>query len=88
MYLPVAQVFGQLGGSITFFACEASYASSGAVPVIGTSKALSSAGNGLFSTVGMSPNISKASMASLVSVDVTGVSTVFNLGADVSLVDG
>ena len=43
------------GGSITFFTCEASCASSGVVPVIGTSKELSSAGNGLFSTVGISP---------------------------------
>ena len=49
---------------------------------------MSSAGNGLFSTVGISPSISKASMASLVSMDVAGVSTVFDLGADVSLVDG
>ena len=86
MYLPV---FGQLrGGSVTFFACEASCASLGTVPVIGTSKALSSADGGLFSTFGISPSISKASMASLVSVDVAGVSTVFNLGAVVSLVDG
>ena len=76
------------GGSITFFACEASCASSGAVPVIGTSRALSSADNGLFSTVGISPSISKASVASLISVDVAGVSTVFDLGADVSLVNG
>ena len=88
MCVPVAQLFGQLGGSVTFVASEASCISSGAVPVIVTNKALSSAGNGLFSTVGMSPNISKASMASLVSVDVAGVSTVFDLGTDVPLVEG
>ena len=84
MYLPV---FGQLGGVLTFFACEASCVLLGAVPVIGTSKALSSADGGLFSTFGISPSIRKASMASLVSVDVAGVSTVFDLGAVVSLVD-
>ena len=89
MYAPVAQLFGQLGrGSVTFVASRASCISSGAVPVTGTNKALSSAGNGLFSTVGMSPNICKASMASLVSVDIAGVSTIFDLGTDVSLVEG
>ena len=76
------------GGSVAFVASKVPCASSSTVPVIGTSKALSSAGNGLLSTVGMSPNISKASMASLVSVDIAGVSTVFYFGADVSPVDG
>ena len=75
------------GGSVASLTCKASCASLGAVPIIGTSKALSSSGNGLFSTFGMSPNISKASMTSRVSVEVTGVSTVFDLGAGVSLVD-
>ena len=56
--------------------------------VIGTRRALSSSGNGLFSIVGMSPNISRASMASFVSVDIAGVSTVFHLEVGVSLVDG
>ena len=89
MCVPVAQFFGQLGGgSVTFVASEASCISSDTVPVIGINKALSSAGNGLFSTVGMSLNISKASMASLVSKDVAGVSTVFDLGTDVPLVEG
>ena len=52
---------------------------------IGTREALSS---GLFSKVGMSPSISRASMASFVSADVAGVSNVLDLGAGVSLVDG
>ena len=75
------------GVSLALLACEASGASLGALPINGTSKALSLSGNGLLSAVGMSPNISRASMASLISLDITGVSTVFDLGADVSLVD-
>ena len=76
------------GGSVASSACGASSALSGATPVISTRKALSSSGNGLFSIVGMSPNISRASMASFVSVEVAGVSTVFHLEVGVSLVDG
>ena len=87
MYLRWPKSLVNWRGSVTFFACEASCALSGAVPVIDTSRALSSAGNGLFSTVGISPSTSKASMSSLVSMDVAGVSTVFNLGAVVSLID-
>ena len=90
MCLSMTQVFGWWGGggSVVSSACEASSASSGATPVIGTRKALSSSGDGLFSIVGMSPNISRASMASFVSVDVAGESIVFHLEAGVSLVDG
>ena len=69
MYQSLNSLVG-LGDSVTFVASEASCILSSAVPVIGTNKALSSASHGLFSTVGMSPNISKASMASLVSVDI------------------
>ena len=80
---------GSVGwGSISFVANEASCISSGAVPVIDTNKALSSAGNGLFFTVGRSPNISKASMASLVLVDIVGVSTVSDVGTGMLLVEG
>ena len=75
-------------GSGASSACEASRPLSGVTPVIGTRKTLSSFGTGLFSIVGMSPYISRASMASFVLVDIAGVSTVFDLGAGVSLVDG
>ena len=74
------------GGSGAFSSsCEASRTSSGETPGIGTREALSS---GLFSKIGMSPSISRASMASFVLADVTGVSNVFYLGAGLSLVDG
>ena len=49
-------------------------------PRIGTSNALSSTCDWVEFVVGRSPSISSASMASLVSVDIAGVSTVVDVG--------